>query len=198
MKRPSGQSDEYEIALVTAFFEGKGFRVERIEHSRKHGKSPDLRVLSDAGPVALCEVKAPNDEVGDNHFEGMSPGEIRELGRSDPTFNRLSRNIEKAHGQLVKYDPDHLLLRFIAFVNYDEGANIGDLRLTLTGEELTEDGPIAVMKNISEGRLGTIKHQIDAFLWFRAWDRGFEGGMLTANRERNERARHLLGFSSKG
>lgn len=196
MRRTFGQSDEYEIAVVTEFFENKGLRVERIKHSGKQGKTPDLRLISDRGQVALCEVKAANDEPGERHFDGMSAGETRVLSKKDPTFNRIASHIEKAHGQLSAYDPEHHLLRFVAFVNYDDWSDSTDLGITLTGEIQTINGPISLMKGISEGRLGIIKHQIDSYLWFRAYDKFFEGGYLTHNQSRNTQTRHLLGFIS--
>lgn len=207
MRRTSSESDEYEIALVTEFFEKKGLQVERIKHSGKKGKIPDLRLLSDIRPVALCEVKARHDESEERKFDHISPEEARGLFQpKDPAYNRFANLIEKAHGQLSSYDPEHNLLRFVAFVDYGNwrdptnfelnNSGIGDLDIILTGEIQTINGPIPVMKSFSEGRLGKIKHEIDAYLWFRACDKYFGGGFLTHDKDRNIQARRLLGFIS--
>ena len=77
-------------------FRGRGLTLERFDPAATlAGRTPDFRVLLGDTLKAFCEVKSPRDDWLDDQIEAASPGQIAGGARSDPTFNRIARHVDK-------------------------------------------------------------------------------------------------------
>src|SRR5262249_31410695 len=74
--------------------------IRRSEFGTKPNTWPlaDTHLLGDT-LKAFCEVKSPRDDWLDDQIEAASPGQIAGGARSDPTFNRIARHVDKAASQ---------------------------------------------------------------------------------------------------
>jgi hypothetical protein len=118
--------------------------------------------------------------------------------RSDPTFNRIARHIEKAASQFDAVNPGRDLINILVFVNHDDNAGFPDLAETVTGYFHAEDGSkIPTMMHISEGRIGEAKRGVDLMVWIDARERRREGQMINdADPGRMEAVQELLGLQT--
>ena len=100
-------NEEKDLALVQELLAGPaGIMLERIE-ATSEGPRPDFRLVSWRGFAGFCEVKSPRDDWLDEQLEQAPPLTVVGGARSDPTFNRIARNIEKAVRQFDAVNPDH-------------------------------------------------------------------------------------------
>jgi hypothetical protein len=96
----------------------------------------------------------------------MPPGTIFGGARPDPTYNRISSQIHSAAGQFDSVNPKCEFPNVLAIVNSDSQAGKIDLIAVLTGNAYTDDGPVAMFLNFSDGRIREEKRRIHLYLWF--------------------------------
>ena len=127
-------NEEKDLALVQELLAGPaGIMLERIE-ATSEGARPDFRLVSWRGFAGFCEVKSPRDDWLDEQLEQAPPLTVVGGARSDPTFNRIARNIEKAVRQFDAVNPDHGVPNVLVLVNHDDNSGFADLCETLTGQ----------------------------------------------------------------
>lgn len=158
--------EEPDLDRVREYFRDRGLEATRLPEADT--PTPDFRVLRNSDLVAFCEVKSPNDPWLDNLAGGAEPFRFVGGSRSDPIFNRLSRQVKKAASQFRAVNADRSILNILAIVNHDDASHIGDLLETLTGQFHAADGErIPTMPHMVE-RLGEDRTEIDVYLWFCA------------------------------
>ena|SRR5579871_1314570 len=149
-------------------------RFSQIETLR--GRTPDFRVIQQDRLAAFCEVKSPRDDWLDDQLDVTPPGVIVGGGRSDPTFNRIARHVEKAATQFDAVNLGRSVPNILVFANYADASHYGDLIETVTGIFHAESGERYVtMTHISEGRLATAKQKIDLYVWIDGKARRIQG-----------------------
>jgi hypothetical protein len=122
--------------------------------------------MRDGKLSAYCEVKSPRDDWLDEEIEKVAPGQLVGGIRSDPTFNRIARHIEKAASQFDAVNADHALPNILVFVNHADAVSFADLRETITGMFVTDSGrKIPTLTSIAEGRIGVARMRIDLSVW---------------------------------
>src|SRR5262249_40989390 len=115
--------------------------IRRSEFGTKPNTWPlaDTHLLGDT-LKAFCEVKSPRDDWLDDQIEAASPGQIAGGARSDPTFNRIARHVDKAASQFDAVNGGHAVPNILVFVNHAVASGFGDLHETLTGMFHSESG----------------------------------------------------------
>jgi hypothetical protein len=166
MTREPDETDDLSV-VERLLFKKSGIVLERFNrHETLAGRTPDFKVMRDGKLFAFCEVKSPRDDWLEEQIETAPPGQLVGGPRSDPTFNRIARHIEKAASQLHAVNADHALPNILVFVNHADASHRGDLVETLTGTFETESGGrFPTVRHISEGRLGKVRDQIDLYIW---------------------------------
>jgi hypothetical protein len=141
--------------------------LQRFGHAETvAGRTPDYRVLRGETLVAFCEVKSPRDDWLDEQIAAAPPGQIAGGPRSDPTFNRIARHVEKAASQFDAVNPDHVVPNILMFVNHADASGFGDLRETLTGVFHAEGGgTFPTLTHISDGWISEARRKIDLYVW---------------------------------
>jgi hypothetical protein len=144
-----------------------------------HGKTPDRRVLRVGELVALSEIKSPRDDWLDAQLDAAPPGAIVGGARSDPTFNRIARHIQKAARQFDAVNSARGQPNILVFVNHDDHSGYRDLRETLTGDFHAGTGKrFATMKGISDGIIASAKQRIDLYVWIDGRRRRIQGYVI--------------------
>jgi hypothetical protein len=192
---PRQFDEQPDLARVSSWLDECGLTAARFpQHETKLGKTPDFRVLRGNELVAYCEVKSPNDPWLDEQLEAAPPLTIVGGARSDPTFNRLARLVNKAERQFAAVNPDRKALNILAYVNHDEHSDLDDLQEVLTGHFHAADGSRhPTMLHISEGIVGATKERIDAYAWFDGRSGKLHGIVFNeADRDRRDRTCALL------
>jgi hypothetical protein len=148
-------------------FRGRGLTLVRFDRADTlAGRTPDFRVLLGDTLKAFCEVKSPRDDWLDDQIEAASPGQIAGRARSDPTFNRIARHVDKAASQFDAVNGGHAVPNILVFVNHAVASGFGDLHETLTGMFHSESGErFPTMRRISDGWIGEARKKIDLYIW---------------------------------
>jgi len=182
--RGPNENPDLELAEQLVFAP-RGLRLERF--TRKEtlaGKTPDYRVFRQDDLVAYSEIKSPRDDWLDEQLDSSPPGAIVGGARSDPTFNRIARNVAKSAAQFDAVNADRSAMNLLVFVNHDVNSHFADMHETLTGMFYASSGDkFVTMTHISEGRIGEAKRRIDLFVWISARDRKVEGYMFNDQEE---------------
>src|SRR5262249_25915483 len=140
---------------VERYLTKRGFRLERFSKAEcRKGKTPDFRVFKDKEFAFFCEVKSV---IPDNWLGGS---------RSDPTYNRLTSDIEYAVKQFGAVNPDQEYPNVMAIVNQDIRTGFLDLIAVTTGNFVSVSGEMhPIYRKFSEGRIKEKKNQIHLFIW---------------------------------
>lgn len=174
-----GKPDEDpDLKLVEdLIFTPRGLQLRRFTQAETlAGRTPDFRVFQSGNLVAFCEAKSPRDDWLDDQLDAAAPLQLVGGLRSDPTFNRIARHVEKAASQFDAVNPARALPNILAFVNHDKASSYNDLRETLTGMFHAAGGErFATMTHISERRLGEIKRRIDLYAWIDVRSKRIQG-----------------------
>lgn len=158
-------NEEKDLALVQELLAGPaGIMLERIE-ATSEGARPDFRLVSWRGFAGFCEVKSPRDDWLDEQLEQAPPLTVVGGARSDPTFNRIARNIEKAVRQFDAVNPDHGVPNVLVLVNHDDNSGFADLCETLTGQFRSDSGDAYPTNMRIATRLGDKRKRIDLYCW---------------------------------
>ena len=153
-------NEEKDLALVQELLAGPaGIMLERIE-ATSEGARPDFRLVSWRGFAGFCEVKSPATRL-DEQLEQAPPLTVVGGARSDPTFNRIARNIEKAVRQFDAVNPDHGVPNVLVLVNHDDNSGFADLCETLTGQFRSDSGDAYPTNMRIATRLGDKRKRID-------------------------------------
>lgn len=168
-----GPSEDPDLRLVDELlFCPRGLTLDRFSHKETMaGRTPDFRVLQSGAIVAYCEVKSPRDDFLDDQLAAASPGQLVGQPRSDPTFNRVARHIEKAATQFDAVNDARSVPNFLVFVNHAEASHWGDLFETLTGTFCAKGGERFVTIPDIADRIAQAQQRIDLFVWIDARDR---------------------------
>jgi hypothetical protein len=196
-----GPNEDADIALVEELiFAPRGLALRRFAREETLAtRTPDFRVFQNDELVGFCEVKSPRDDWLDDQLDIAPPGQIVGGARPDPTFNRISRHVEKAASQFDAVNPDKALFNVLVFVNHDDTSCYADLRETLTGMFYANDGTQhPTMMHIAEGRIREAKHRIDLYVWINAKGHRIEGHIVNeADPERVQAVCRLLVLNPK-
>lgn len=153
---------------VKHYLEERGFTVERFSKTeRRAGKTPDFRVLRNGAFLFYCEVKSsPEDQWLDEQLSSAAPGELAGGARSDPIFNRLTKDIHEAVKQFNAVNKDQRHPNVLALVNHDDMCGFNDLLGILTGNFYANDGKAhPIYLQFSHGRIKDKKGQVHLFIW---------------------------------
>jgi len=173
--------EEADLELVKELvFARRDLVLERFSHAETMaGRTPDFRVLRNGKLVAFSEVKSPRDDWLDNQIDLVPPGRIVGGERSDPTFNRIARHVEKGASQFDAVNAGRVVPNILVFVNHADGTDLNDLRETLTGMFHSTTGKrIPTVSHISENRIGDAKSKIDLCIWIDRKTRRFQGYLV--------------------
>jgi hypothetical protein len=158
-------------------FADNNLQLERFDRAETlAGRTPDFRVRRDGELVAYCEVKSPRDDWLDEQLDSAAPGQIVGGARSDSTFNRIARHVQKAATQFEAVNDKRSVPNILVFINHADDGGFGDLQETLTGMFHTAKGErIPTMTHISNGRLGEARLKIDLYIWIDNKTRRVQG-----------------------
>lgn len=139
---------------VAQHLKNLGIDAHRFNTDEMAERTPDFRLYTSAGLVGYCEVKSSGPLA-----EGVGP---------DPTFNRLSRHIHEAAGQLHSVNSGHEGINVLALVNHESAIDERDLIGVFTGNFYEERGTVhPIYRKYSHGRIRAEKLRIDVYLWFQ-------------------------------
>lgn len=175
------KTEHADLLAVTQIFASFGMNTRRFTkaETRTH-RTPDFRIFCDDKQVAYCEVKSPRDDWLDEQFAAAGAGIFAGGGRKDPAFNRLSRAIEKAASQFDAVNVDRALPNILFFVNHCDMSDIYDLRETLTGLLIAEDGTrYQTNRLVSDGRIKKLKLRVDLYVWYDVNSKLVQGYIFT-------------------
>lgn len=146
-----------------------GLRVERYFSGKQHHvlKSPDFKLFEGRRLVAFCEVKSVNSAQN-------AAGSTRD---SDPTFNRLVKDVHTAAKQFEAVNPRGERMNILAFVNNDSVCGVDYLEDILTGAFTTDSGKTYnFFRRYSNGVIKDERLKIHLFIWmdldetfYRVW-----------------------------
>jgi hypothetical protein len=133
------------------------------------GPTPDFRLRNAKGVlVGYTEVKSPRDDLLDEELEGAADFAIVGHARSDPTFNRIARHVQKSASQFDAVNPQGQLPNILVFVNHADSSGCHDLIETLTGHFHADDGrQYQTVVRIAQ-RISSAAARIDLFVWIVA------------------------------
>ncbi|RTL72810.1 MAG: hypothetical protein EKK41_02750 [Hyphomicrobiales bacterium] len=158
-------NEEQDLALVEELVAGPaGILLERIE-ATPEGPRPDFRIQSWRGFAGFCEVKSPRDDWIDEQLKQAPPMTVVGGARSDPTFNRIARNIEKAVRQFDAVNSHHRVPNVLVIVNHDCNSGFADLCETLTGHFRADSGETYPTNMRIATRLGSKRKRVDLYCW---------------------------------
>jgi hypothetical protein len=153
------------------FLAAHGLRCERPSKlERKIQKTPDYRVFEGEQFRFFCELKGVlGDDWLGKQLVDAPVGTIVGGSRPDPAFNRLTEDIHQGVKQFDAVNPSRAVPNVLAFVNYEEICDVGDLLAVLTGNFYADDGSRhPIYRQYSEGRIREEKKRVDLYLWLDA------------------------------
>lgn len=162
--------DDDPETLVSQFLHGYALRCERpSKEERRRGKTPDFRVYLGGDFCFFCEVKSVRgDDWLGRQLADAAPMQIVSGARPDPTFNRLTDDIHTAVQQFDAVNADRHHPNVLAFVNYEQICDLGDLLAVVTGNFYASDGTRhPIYRQYSRGRIRTDNLRIDLYLWLK-------------------------------
>lgn len=187
-----GPQEDPDLRLVEdLILSPRSLVAERFSHAETvAGRTPDFRVKREGHLVAFCEVKSPRDDWLDDQLASAPSGVIVGGGRSDPTFNRIARHVQKAATQFDAVNSARAVPNILVFVNHADASHYGDLLETVTGQFYAESGERYVtLSHIADGILAEAKRRIDLYVWIDAKTRRVQGYLF--NQEFPENAKAL-------
>lgn len=132
--RPRRKDEDADIALMRKLaFDRRRITLERIDHKRMPGKSPDFRLFKDKKLRGYCELKSPRDDWVFDVPRDLKAGEIRQAVRRGPVAERLAVHIGTAAAQLDAVNPDHALPNILVFVSHARRRGPADVQMTIEG-----------------------------------------------------------------
>lgn len=158
--------EKADLDLVRHLIEKQSLKfVIFSQHEMINKKTPDFKIVFNKKLVGYCEVKSTHDEWPQEQLNSVPLNTIVSECRNDPVFNRMSNAIHKAASQFNSVNADHRMLNILAIVNHDIHSGPNDLRETLTGNFLADDGTLyPINRRISEGRIKEDKKIIDLYI----------------------------------
>lgn len=163
----------YEKYLQILFETHFRINLQKIdEQGGRTGSTSDFELVHDGQRVFVCELKdfentEPSVENGWNIVH-HADGSVESFRKSN-AINRISKDIAKAHKQLIKYSEPKILV----FLNHTSRLNVGDFDETfrgyiILGEENGVRYTNTAARPASEGKIKELKWEIDLYIWVDA------------------------------
>jgi large subunit ribosomal protein L30 len=182
--------------------------LQRFGRKEMRGRrTPDFKLFKDGKPRGYCELKSPRDDWVFKVPEDLQPGEIREEKRPDPAAHNLANHILNAAEQFDAVNPDRTVPNILVIVSHARLRGPLDLRHTLEGIQLGEDGrrvyPLADPEKqdpdtqlTKQKKVWKAAQSIDLYIWIDAHD-GTWTYRLPAGAKRLKEACELLDIDPK-
>ncbi len=153
--------------LAATFLQSHGLAAERFSKSeRRHGKTPDFRVMRDGQLEFFCEVKTDDEDAEWIRKKQSAATVFEHMRNGKYILNRFTGQIGKAVQQFDAVNPDLAKPNVLIFVNHDGVALHEMLIGALTGNYYTDTHDILPwLKKYSEGGIAEAKKRIHLFVW---------------------------------